>query len=82
VLLQHFWFKLSEDASLQLDALSEGSFLLKDPTEGKEILDYNQETTPLIDLHKMPHQEESALSNRGLPSVEFELSFRLYLKFC
>jgi hypothetical protein len=51
VLLQHFQFGLSKDAGLQLDALSEGSFLLKDPTEGKEILDHIQETTPLIDLH-------------------------------
>jgi hypothetical protein len=51
VLLQHFWFGLSKDAGLQLDALSKGSFLLKNPTERKEILDHIQETTPLIDLH-------------------------------
>jgi hypothetical protein len=51
VLLQHFHFGLSEDASLQLDALSEGSFLLKDPTKGKEILDSIRETLPPIDLH-------------------------------
>jgi hypothetical protein len=29
----------------------------------------------------MPHQEESALSNQGLSSAEFELSSRLYLNF-
>jgi hypothetical protein len=51
VLLQHFCFGLSKNAGLQLDSLSEGSFLLKDPTEGKEILDHIRETTPLIDLH-------------------------------
>jgi hypothetical protein len=50
-LLQHFQFGLFDHAGLQLDALSEGSFLLKVPTEGKEILDHIQETTPLIDLH-------------------------------
>jgi hypothetical protein len=51
VLLQHFQFGLSEDTGLQLDALSESSLLLKDPTEGKEILDHIRETTPLINLH-------------------------------
>jgi hypothetical protein len=30
----------------------------------------------------MPRQEESALSNRGLSSAEFELSPRLYLNAC
>jgi hypothetical protein len=51
VLLQHFQFRLFKDTGLQLDTLSEGSFLLKDPTEEKEILDHIQETIPLIDLH-------------------------------
>jgi hypothetical protein len=53
VLLQYFWFGLSKDAGLQLDALSEGSFLLKDPTEGKELLDLIRETTSLVSLHNV-----------------------------
>jgi hypothetical protein len=40
VLLQHFRFGLSDHAGLQLGALSEGSLLFKDLTEGKEILDH------------------------------------------
>jgi hypothetical protein len=40
-MLQLFPSVLSDHAGLQLDAFSKGLFLLKDPNEGKEILEHN-----------------------------------------
>jgi hypothetical protein len=49
VLLQHFQFRLSKDTGLQLDALSKGLFLLKDP-KGRKLGSYPRNYS-LIDLH-------------------------------
>jgi hypothetical protein len=51
MLLRYFWFGLFEDAGLQLDTLSEGSFFHEDPTKGKELLDRIREITPSVSLH-------------------------------
>ena len=64
---------------VQLDALSECSFLLKDPTGGKKILDLIQETTPFIDLHNDVPLGGERIEQPRLLSAGFELSSRLYL---
>ena len=45
-------------------------FLLKDPNEGKEILEHIQETIPLIDMHNDAPLEDSAVTNRGISSAK------------
>ena len=77
VLLQHFHYGLSREATLFLDISSGGSFSHKTVSEGKAILDKILENTPYTGIYdEFPEEVELAPSQKRThmqPNWKFQL---------